>query len=170
VIAVELCHTGTFAGRPERKTCARAPRRISDRKFATIFHRVSGTSFAPSLVQMDTKPYLDCLGCGLVLRGYKGFAPQTLCVDCRRFAGFATRGTQCVQCGSKAVLCCTERNGFETLFCTSCDRVWSHAASSVETGNAERLLPKRTRWAGVERRTMSSGVADAAVSGFRKAG
>lgn len=118
---------------------------------------------------MDTKPYLDCLGCGLVLRGYKGVAPKTLCVDCRRFAAFASHGTHCVQCGSSAVLCCTECNGLETLFCTSCERVWSHARSSVEAVGAERLVPKRTRWAGAERRTMSN-AADTTVSDFRKAG
>src|SRR5262249_35602470 len=77
-----------------------------------------------------TTPYLDCLGCGVVLYGARGAAPKTLCADCRMFAAIA-RGTHCRQCGSTTVLCCTEPDGFQTLFCTACDHVWCSARSSI---------------------------------------
>ena len=118
---------------------------------------------------MDTKPYLDCLGCGLVLRGYRGPSTKTLCVDCRKFAALAL-GTRCPQCRSSAVLCCTELDGFETFFCTVCDRVWCHAPSSVGNGHVQPLFPKDARWAGVERRLSLSTTADDTVSEFRKTG
>jgi hypothetical protein len=118
---------------------------------------------------MDSKPYLDCLGCGLVLRGYRGPSTKTLCVDCSKFAALA-HSTRCPQCRSSAVLCCTEPNGFETFFCTVCDRVWCHAPASVGSGHVQSMFPKQTRWAGVERRLLLSSADDASVSEFRKTG
>lgn len=118
---------------------------------------------------LDTKPYLDCLGCGLVLRGYKGVSPQKLCTDCRRFAAFADE-TYCPQCRSSAVLSCTERNGFETLFCTACDGVWCRAPSSVGEMHADVLYRKHAGWAGVERRLSLSSAAHVTESEFRRTG
>src|ERR1051326_7728750 len=121
---------------------------------AMISGLVPGTSFAPAMNPMNWKPYLDCLGCGVVLRGYKGSSPQTLCIDCRRFAAFATHGTRCPKCNSTTVLSCTERDGFETLFCTACDRVWSRDSSSVDVTRAEASSSTHARWVGAERRLL----------------
>ena len=115
-----------------------------------------------------TTPYLDCLGCGVVLYGARGAAPKTLCADCRMFVAIA-HGTHCRQCGSTTVLCCTEPDGFQTLFCTACDHVWCSARSSIAVraavGSSNCL-----RWPGVERRQQLSHTADATIEEFRKTG
>ena len=118
--------------------------------------------------QMAETPYLDCRGCGVVLYGYKGASPLTLCADCRRFARFAY-GTSCRQCGSTTVLCCTEHDGFETLFCSACDHFWCSALPTVELSTVIQSSTL-SRWAGVERRLSVADTADTALTEFRKTG
>jgi hypothetical protein len=118
--------------------------------------------------QMATTPYLDCLGCGVVLYGSRVTAPKTLCADCRTVAEIA-RGTHCRQCGSTTVLCCTEPDGFQTLFCTACDHVWCSARSSAALHAAAR--PSNClSWPGVERRQPLNHTADAIIEELLKAG
>jgi hypothetical protein len=94
-----------------------------------------------------------CLGCGTALgRG----GARTLCHECRCFAKLAPHGTRCPQCRSDDVVYTTERTGQETLFCASCDYVWTRTPAS-DMDASGMITDCRVRlWGGVERRQAAS--------------
>ena len=108
---------------------------------------------------------LKCLGCGTVLRHCDGNArpPRTLCDDCKRFAKLARYGTRCRECRSEDVVYTTESTGLETLFCSTCEYIWTRWPASMQ--NPSNVITTGGRfWRGVERRLAGSTRCDLASS------
>ena len=91
---------------------------------------------------------LKCLGCGSVLRN-SDVSARVLCDDCKRFAKLARYGTRCPACRSDDVVYTTESTGQETLFCGTCECIWTRLPAS---GTNAVVLDSQRLWRGAERR------------------
>jgi hypothetical protein len=77
---------------------------------------------------------------------------RTLCGECRRFARLARYGTRCPLCRSDDIVYTTERTGQETLFCATCDYIWTRMPSSDNDSASSLIMTAQRTWFGVERR------------------
>ena len=91
-----------------------------------------------------------CLGCGTALR-HSNPCARVLCEDCKRFAKLARYGTRCPECRSEDIVYTTELTGQETLFCSTCEYIWTRFPASDKSASA--VIPTGPRlWVGRERR------------------
>jgi ribosomal protein S27E len=91
-----------------------------------------------------------CLGCGTAVR-HSNPCARVLCEDCKRFAKLARYGTRCPDCRADDIVYTTESTGRETLFCSTCEYIWTRLPAS---GTKAVVLDNTSQrpWRGVERR------------------